>query len=64
MDLPLLQKITTYLRHGISLNLKTFIHDEQTMEADCKKLAKRYEHANNHIIKTFRGRQTLLGKKF
>ena len=59
MDLPLLQN---NIRHGISRISKPF-QNEQTMEADCKKQAKkRYVHANNHIIKAFRGEQTLMGR--
>ena len=42
---------------------QTSIQNEQTMEADCKKSKqKRYVHANDHIIKAFRGEQTLMGR--
>ena len=34
------------------------------MEADCKKQAKRYVHANSHIIKAFRDEQTLMGRNY
>ena len=58
MDLPLLQNNYIFT----SWNLKTFIQNEQTMEADCKKQKKQYVHANNPIIKAFRDEQTLMGR--
>ena len=61
MDLPLLQN-NNILTSWNFLNLKTLIQNEQTMEADCKKQAKWYVHANNHIIKAFRCEQTLMGR--
>ena len=57
MDLPLLQNNNIFMSWNFP-NLKTVIQSEQTMEADCKKQAKWYVHANNHIIKAFRGEQT------
>ena len=59
MDLPLLQNKNIFTSWNFP-NLKTFIQNEQTMEADCKKQAKQYVHANNHIIKAFRDEQTLM----
>ena len=52
MDLPLLQnnKFTSWNFP----NLKTFIQDEQTMEADCNKQAKTVINPSNHLIKAFR----------
>ena len=41
---------------------KIHLKNEQAIEADCKKQVKRYVHANNHIIKAFRGEQTLMGR--
>ena len=37
-----------------------FIQSEQTMEADCK--LKQYVHADNHMKKPFRDKQTLMGR--
>ena len=39
MDLPLLQNDNIFTSWNFP-NLKTFIQNEQTMEADCKKQAK------------------------
>ena len=61
MDLPLLQN-NNILTSWNFPNLKTFIQNEQIIEADCKSKQKRYIHANNHIVKAFRGEQTLMGK--
>ena len=61
MDLPLFQNNNIFTSWNF-LNLKTFIQNEQTLEADCKKQAKQYVHANNHIVKAFKGEQILMGR--
>ena len=59
MDFPLLQNNNIFTSWNFP-NLKIFIQNEQTMEADCKKQQNRYVHLNNHIIKSFRDEQTLM----
>ena len=52
MYLPLLQNNNIFTSWDFP-NLKTFIQNEQTMDAHCKKQAKRCIHANNHNNKSF-----------
>ena len=55
-------KITTCLRHGISrISTLSFKMNKQ-WKLIAKSNQKQYVHANNHIIKAFRGEQTLLGR--
>ena len=55
-------KITTYLRHGISRISKPSFKMNKQWKLIAKSKQKQYVHTNNHIIKAFRGEQTLMGK--
>ena len=62
MDLSHLQNNNIFTSWNIP-NLKTFIQNEQTIEADCKKQAKTVCTCMQIIIiKVFRGEQTLMGR--
>ena len=63
MDLPLLQNNNIFMSWDLP-NVKTFIQDKQTMEADCKKQPKTVCTCMQIIIikAFFRGEQTLMEK--
>ena len=61
MDFPLLQNNNIFTSWNFP-NLKTSFKLNKQWKLIAKSKQKRYVHANNHIIKAFRGEQTLMGR--
>ena len=55
-------KMTKYLHHGISRISKPSFKMNKQWKLFAKSKQKGYVHANNHIIKAFIGKQTLMGR--